>query len=164
MFYKLILAVTTTLSLTAILWANSIPMAMPDTTPIRYNHEHTRIIAFISQKNPELIRCIPQLMKHKRAIEAIAISGIETGFGTKGNALTYNNIGNIKSRRADRTWRIYNDMCEGLEDIADLIEREDYADATIDEMNGHYCVDESRKDNKCEGWTETIMIFINEMI
>lgn len=128
--------------------------------------EESRKVAteYLSVHAPHLMSCIDQLVteSHPRWLEAIAISGQETGYCTTGVA-KWNNCGGIRSGRPDRTWRQYATKCDGLEDIAYLIESERYAGLTVDGMNGTYCVDESAGSGNCPDWSENIMATVNEM-
>lgn len=121
-----------------------------------------RFVRAVSSRNPKLAECADQMVQHPRWVEALAIAGQETTWGTniKSNV---NNIGNIQSGRKDRRWKAYANICNGLEDIAILIENDRYRDMTIDQMNGTYCVDEVVGYGPCPHWGINIMNFVNEI-
>ena len=118
--------------------------------------------AFTESNAPHLAGCAEHMVDHPRWVEALAISKQETSYCLAGVGRD-NNCGGIKSHRADREFKTYATKCDGLEDIAFLIEKPRYAAMTIDEMNGTYCVDQIRPENRCESWHENIMRTVNEI-
>lgn len=118
--------------------------------------------AYAAANAPHLASCADALASHPRWVEALAISKQETGYCVKGVGRD-NNCGGIKSHRPDREFKVYPTKCDGLEDIAVLIEKPAYAGLTIDEMNGKYCVDELRAGNRCGDWNANIMATVNDI-
>lgn len=128
------------------------------------------LTAFLSNEAPHLVSCVDGLVdNHYRFIEAVAISYQETSYCKNGvGAHPKNNCGAIMSLlpgQPNGRFASYNNKCDGLEQIANLIERGRYADWTINDMNGTYCIDETRENygSKCPNWTENIMRKINQM-
>lgn len=126
------------------------------------------LTSYLNVEAPHLVQCIPQVIDgHYRFIEAIAISGQETSFCRNGVARTKNNCGGIMSLltgQPNGRFASYASKCDGLEQIANLIERGRYANWTIEEMNGTYCMNEtSGVGGKCPNWTENIMATVNSI-
>lgn len=117
------------------------------------------LAAFLASKNPELASCASRLVAHDTWTEAVAIAGHETGYCSKGVA-RFNNCGGIRSSRPDRDWRQYSSKCDGLEDVAILLEKPLYAGRSVAELNGTYCVHEG---GGCPGWTEDVAMKVAEI-
>jgi hypothetical protein len=124
---------------------------------------------FLSANAPHLMNCVEPMLDHKRWVEAVAISYQETQYCTVGvGASPKNNCGGITSLlkgRPNGRFASYANKCDGLEQIAYLIERGRYANWTIDQMNGTYCINESNFNygGKCPYWEENIMRVVNEI-
>lgn len=110
-----------------------------------------------------LAKYAKEIMELPRWQEVLAITGKETSFCQAGVGKSQNNCGGIMSPREDRLFKIYNTTFDSVVDIAYLLQKPRYKGKSLEEMNGVYCVDEARADNKCDLWTEHIDHYIEEI-
>lgn len=116
-----------------------------------------KVEAYLNKRNPALAQYAREIAQLPRYLDVLAIAYQETklctvGVGEPGK----NNCGGIKSHRADRTFKVYDNPLDSLEDISYLLHEPHLVGKTIDEMNGTYCVDEANGGGVCPEWAQNI--------
>jgi len=118
--------------------------------------------SFLKKYNPDLAKYAHEIVELPRWIEVVAIAGVETTYCKYGVGETKNNCGAIVSSHTGQ-FKAYKNHLDSIKDIAYLLQKDMYKDKTITEMNGLYCVDESRADGKCEGWDKKIISIVSQL-
>lgn len=118
--------------------------------------------AYLNEQGSDLALYADKIVGHPRWVEALAITGKETSFCMRGVGNSKNNCGAIKGGSG---FRAYPTEYEGFLAVVELLQKDLYADKTIAEMNGTYCVYEEGPTGvgECPNWTEVIEKFIGDI-
>ncbi len=115
---------------------------------------------FLKKRNPKLVIDAGAIARLPRWAEVLAIIGAETSFCKNGVGINLNNCGAIKNTSGH--FKSYTTKFSSIKDLANLLQRKNYKNLSIQEMNGLYCVDAKTK-GMCSGWSERVLMFVDQI-
>lgn len=125
-------------------------------------YKSAALVAYLKSKNATaLVPYADKIVTLPRWVDVVAIVSHETSFCTRGVGKKQKNCGAVKNAKGD--FKKYASVMDALEDVSMLLQNPRYANKTIAEMNGTYCVDELNDGNKCSGWTESIELAVEDI-